>query len=434
MLGADIRQLNFFGLTALLITAHYGLGFLLGTGEKALTLGFAGSLYAICIGLGTLALLLLARFYWRKIDQIWTLMGNRYGDRVKVLIGVMAWSSLIGIEAVQLISGAFILKVLGLPVVSSMISLTVIFVITSLLPVERASKLFQALLLLNILALLYSLWQLQGLDIYGRSLLGFGAALPQIEPSHILGIAVSTILLVMIDMKYQQFIVRARNVQNLYVGCALAGGVLLLLALLPSSVVIAAQRAAILPSDLDGKAVIPFILSWIGGGNQNWLGISLILVLVVPALGVGSSVLRMQTKTVLDFNWVPANGWTRWGVSVGNAVIALAVALRGGTIVNLIVCFYAAYVAAAWVPFLAYLLEQGERYVFFPFSVQTSLLLSSAAALGTLGISLAWPEMTVLGTPELDIMAVGLMTGLLSLVGAEAYARSPLVSQAADDA
>lgn len=50
------RRLDTLSLTAMLVSAHYGLGFLLGTGEKTFTLGFAGSLYAFCLGLGTLAL------------------------------------------------------------------------------------------------------------------------------------------------------------------------------------------------------------------------------------------------------------------------------------------------------------------------------------------------------------------------------------------
>ena len=92
------------------------MGFLLGSAEKTFTLGAAGSLYAVSVGLGTIAVLVLAKFYWNKVEQIWTLLGNRYGSQVKILVGLISWSSLIGIEAVQIIAGAFILKVLGVPV------------------------------------------------------------------------------------------------------------------------------------------------------------------------------------------------------------------------------------------------------------------------------------------------------------------------------
>jgi SSS family solute:Na+ symporter len=37
------RRLDTFSLAALLVSAHYGLGFLLGTAEKSLTLGAAAA-------------------------------------------------------------------------------------------------------------------------------------------------------------------------------------------------------------------------------------------------------------------------------------------------------------------------------------------------------------------------------------------------------
>jgi SSS family solute:Na+ symporter len=133
------RKLDAFSLAALLVSAHYGLGFLFGTAEKALTVGIAGSLYAVSISVGTIAAMGLAKFYWTEVEQIWTLLGNRYGNLVKILVGWLIWSSLIGIEAVQIISGAFVLKVLGLPVLPSMVGLAILFTFISLLPVEEAS-------------------------------------------------------------------------------------------------------------------------------------------------------------------------------------------------------------------------------------------------------------------------------------------------------
>ena len=147
-------------------------------------------------------------------------------------------------------------------------------------------------------------------------------------------------------MRYQQFLIQAKDVRSLYQGCVLAAIVLLLLALLPSSVVEAALRAEILPKDIDGKEILPFILSWIGHGTDKPLGIFLIASLLIPALGVGSSVLRVQTKTVLDFNILPASNLNRLLIVIVNAFLSLAIALKGGAIVDLIVLFYSAYVGA----------------------------------------------------------------------------------------
>lgn len=254
---SENRRLDAFSLAALLVSAHYGLGFILGTAEKALTLGVAGSLYAVSISLGTIAALALAKFYWTQVEQIWTLLGNRYGNQVKILVGLLIWSSLIGIAAVQMISGAFILKILGAPVLLSMVVLATLFAIVSLLPVEKASWIFQGLLVLNCLALLYGLWVLHGLPDYLRSPLEFIPSLKQVSPPNLVGISLSTIVLVLIDMKCQQFIVQAKDMRSIYQGSLLAAILLLLLALLPSSLVIAAQNVGIFPAGIDGKETLP---------------------------------------------------------------------------------------------------------------------------------------------------------------------------------
>ncbi|MBD0343720.1 MAG: hypothetical protein ICV63_02550, partial [Coleofasciculus sp. Co-bin14] len=239
MNSSDTRKLDAFSLAALLVSAHYGLGFVFGTAEKALTVGIAGSLYAVSISVGTIAALGLAKFYWTQVEQIWTLLGNRYGNLVKIFVGLLIWSSLIGIEAVQIISGAFVLKVLGLPVLPSMVGLAILFTIISLLPVEEASWIFQALLALNFLALLYGLWVLHGLPDYLRSPIEFIPSLKLVNPPDLVGISLSTTLLVLIDMKCQQFIVQTKDVRSVYQGSVLAAILILWLALLPSSVVVA---------------------------------------------------------------------------------------------------------------------------------------------------------------------------------------------------
>jgi solute:Na+ symporter, SSS family len=410
------RKLDTFSLAALLVSAHYGLGFILGTAEKSLTLGAGGSLYAVCLGLGTIALLGLAKFYWTRVEQIWTLLGNSYGKQVKILVGLMSWLSLIGIESVQMISGAFILKVLGVPVLPSMLILASLFTIISLLPVEKAGFLFRGLLVLNFLAMLYSLWMLHGFPIYLRSPFEFVPSLEQVNPLDLVGIPLCTILLVLIDIKYQQFVVQAKDVRSLYQGCVLAAILLLLLALLPSSVVVAAQKAAILPAGIDGKETLPFILSWIGGGVDHPLSIVLIMSLLVPALGVGSSVLRVQTKMILDFNILPISHLNRLLVAITNALLALTVALKGGEIVNLIVYFYAAYVAAVFVPFITYLMAQTERYTFSKVSVTLSLFMGSISASSMLILNLINSNATVFGSAELNIMGMGIGCGVLGLL------------------
>ncbi|NJL10601.1 MAG: hypothetical protein HC908_11740 [Calothrix sp. SM1_7_51] len=409
------RKLDAFSLAALLVSAHYGLGFILGTAEQSLTNGMAGSLYAVSLSLGTIALIGLGKFYWTRVEQIWTLLGSYYGSDVKIFIGLMSWASLIGIEAVQLISGAFILKILGAPTIPTMLLMAILFAIISLLPVEKASWIFRGLLLLNFLALLYALWALHGIPDYLRSPISFTESLETISLPTKVGISLSTILLLLIDMRYQQFIVRAKNVRSVYKGCILAGVLLFLLALLPSSVVVAALKAGILPNGIDGKETLPFILSWIGGGTDKFFSILLIASLLVPALGVGSSTLRVQSKIILDFKILPASDLNRLLITIVNIFLSLIIALKGGEIVFLIVSFYAAYVGGVIVPFVAYLIAQTGGYTFSKSSVKMSLIVSSISAITALILNLFIPSINFFGSVELNIMGMGIIFGILSL-------------------
>jgi len=142
--------------------------------------------------------------------------------------------------------------------------------------------------------------------------------------------------------------------------CVFAGLIFILLAFLPAAVVLAAKSTSILAGTIDSKAAIPYILGWLGGGPQRPLGILLISVLALPALGLGSNVLCIQTKTSLDVAGIENTFKHRFAFAAINAVLALGIALKGGEIVGLIVCFYAAYLAAVSIPFGTYLLEQSK--------------------------------------------------------------------------
>ena len=409
-------KLGIFSLTTLLISAQYGLGFLLGTAEQAIQRGIEGSLYALSIGLGFIVLLTLAKFYWQQTEPIWTLLGNRYGKSVKVGVGLMSWMSLIGIEAVQIIAGAAILAVVGIPKLTSMLVLALLFCLLSLLPIEKVSWILRGLLLLNVLVLIYGLWALQGLPIMMRSPVDFLASLPHINPSDGIGILLCTVLLITIDMKCQQYLVRARDVSTAIWSCILAAVTLITLALLAGSTAIAAQQAGIIPPHLDGKQVIPYVLAWISGGTEHFLGIVAIATLAVPALGLGSSVLRVQTRTFFDLEMFPQWFGERVLVAAINVLLALTIALKGGEIVDLILLFYAAYLSAAWIPFIAYLLDYFSAYTFSDNSVRLALLTGSTSALASLLLILIRSELVIFGSDRLTVAIVGISMATMSLL------------------
>lgn len=417
------RKLGVVSLAALLVAAHYGLGFLLGTGEQVADRGIIGTLYAVSIALGTFLLLLaLARFYWHRHEQIWTLLGNQYGEGVRFGVGVLSWASLIGIGAVQIIGGAATLSVIGLPTVPVMVGLAIAFVIIAQLPIERASWVLRGLLLFNILILVYGLISLQGLPVYVRSPLEFVQSFDSQPFGYSAGIAVSTLLLVQVDMKYQQFLVQARDLRTLYLGCSLAGLILILLAFIPAVLVQVAQTTDILPPGIASKAVIPQILLWLGHSYPG-LGLIFVLSLVIPALGLGSSILRVQAKTVFDLGLVAQNPVTRLLVPALNGALALAIALQGGSIIGLIASFYAAYASAVWVPFAGYLLQEIRGWELSKLGANVSLGLGSLGGFGTLFLTLLKPELILWNSAELMILAVGFSFGVVGLVLGEAIDR-----------
>lgn len=86
---------------------------------------------------------------------------------------------------------------------------------------------------------------------------------------------------------------------------------------------------------------------------------------------------------------------------------------------NLIVAFYAAYVAAASIPFMAYFLDRTGRYTFSQSSVKLSLAASSISALTVLFLTLFLPNAVLFGNGELTIMAIGMGFGILGLLMGE---------------
>ncbi len=410
------RALGILSLTTLLVCSHYGLGFILGTAEQSVLVGTSGSLYAVSLSIGFLALLLLARFYWQSVDQIWTLLGNQYGNLVKTAIALMSWVSLIGIAAVQMISAAAIFSVFGFAGQLTIAGLAIALCLLSLVPVERASQVFRGLLLFNVGTLLYALWRLRGLSQLGLAPLQFFPDLRQVDWCHELGISVATILIVMVDMKCQQFIVQAKTVRVAYWGCVLAAIVLFGLAFLPTTVVLVSQHQNIIPENLPNKQVLPYILSRVGGGVNHWQGCLFILSLAVPALGIGSNIFRIQTKTLLDLEIAPHIPYRRVCLTILNVLFALSIALRGGEIVGLIVNFYATYVSSVWIPLGAYLLMQSSIYTFSQRSVQSALLVSAIASIATLGITLLNPQTILFNSSELTILLIGMGTGCTTLL------------------
>ena len=75
-------NLNALQVATLLVAASYGIGFLFGSGEMAVTQGMAGAMYGIATAAGMLVLSLFARRLWQVGVPIWDLLGQRLIEKI----------------------------------------------------------------------------------------------------------------------------------------------------------------------------------------------------------------------------------------------------------------------------------------------------------------------------------------------------------------
>jgi solute:Na+ symporter, SSS family len=410
------QKLDTVSLAVLLVCANYGLGFILGTAENTLTQGIAGSLYAVSTGFGLLILSGLAKFYWCEEQPIWTLLDRQYGGNLKIVISLMSWSWMVGVVAAQILGGAFIFKCLGMPLQLGMLLVACLFMILSLTSVNKVSKIFKTLLAINSVVIVYSLFKLDGVSNYIQAPFSFVSDLSQLPIGQIAGTVLTTLLLIPIGMQFQVFIVQARAVNVAIQGCILGGIALLFLAFVPSAVALSAIESGVLPAEITGKEIIPFIFSWLAGGIHEPFGILLMLSLLGSALGSGSGLLRAMNQTIGQFDRLSSSKIPIIFIAAINTVIALVISLIGGSIISLMVSFYALYVSAVLVPFLAYLLEVKKQIQFTSTSIQLSTIGGGFAAIAVLILTFAAPNLILWESQQLSIIVVGVSASILGLL------------------
>jgi len=357
------------------------MGFILGTGEQTYLYGPSGAVYALAAGFGLLALSLFAGFYWREQEPIWDLLGNRYGETVRHLTNFLSWIWMIGVMAGQMVGAGYALSVLGIPANYAIVLMAILIAILGPKPLEDSAWIFGTLLVISTIALLVGLGQLGGISTYITSA---GAFIPSIfsnSPLRMLGIATTTILLTLIGMDFQQVLVRGQSEASAVRGSLLAGLALIPIAFLPTGVVLGAlQKNIIAAQTINGKDAIPLIISAIGDKILPGGGLILVIGLMLVAINSGSGLNRALIRSFQSAPFMP-KFYKKLNVAAWiNAGIALGVALMGLTIVGLMVSFYAIYVAGAFIPFMAYLIEHRYGLRFSPAAIYRSALAGSGIA------------------------------------------------------
>ncbi|APA90658.1 sodium:solute symporter (plasmid) [Paraburkholderia sprentiae WSM5005] len=361
------RNLGAVHVAALLVSASYGVAFLLGSGEMALHAGMAGSLYAIVTALGMLALALAAPTLWRGRELIWDVLGERYGPVVRKLVALLSLVWMSGVLAAQIHGGIAVLVATGLPATHALAVIAAALLVMSSIELGMAAALFACCLLAMNIALLHALVASHGLTVYVHAWTSFIQETRAAPGAETLVTIAAVGFLVVTGSDYQQFVVSARRPRDGWLGCVLASLFLMVTGFLPAATVVAAFHAGKLSGLTDTASAIPWIMLQTSGA----MGSVCIGVILLSALGSGTAITRAMSSALEGLH--ACDG--RYGYASRLLIVAIgcAIATDGQAILSTIVSLNIVYVAAVG---LLFLLHESGRQV--PPRCASAMLLSGA--------------------------------------------------------
>ena len=344
------RALGSLQVAALLVSASYGIGFLFGSGELALSHGMAGSIYGVATGFGMLVLAVFARQLWATGLPVWDLFGRAYGKQLQGVVALLSLIWMSGVLAAQIQGGVAVLELLGLEQTHSYLAILLLIYGASRLDLRFASVLFAMCLLASAAVLVYALVVAKGMGVYLQAIPTFAEDLSTFSASRVVAISLAVGLLVCTGADYHQFVLVARSPLAAVGGCVLAGLLLFVIAFLPSAVVVAMQGGGMLGDLADAKQVVPWVLGQVAGSLGEGADKLMLIALSVAALGAGAAILRAMTEALA----CAASGSRSAGHPMF-ALIALGLsallASRDQGIVNTMVSVNVVYIASIGVCF-----------------------------------------------------------------------------------
>jgi SSS family solute:Na+ symporter len=394
------QTLGALQVAALLVSASYGIGFLFGSGEMALSQGMAGGLYGVATALGMLTLATFAARLWKLGVPVWELFGRAFGQPIQRAVALLSLVWMSGVLAAQIAGGVAIARVIGLPGIVPQALVLLLILVASRLDLRVASRLFAACLLASALVLLYALADAGGLSLYAQAAPLFLSDLGGIGTPRLVSIVLAVGLLVCLGADYHQFVLAARRPVAAAAGCALAGVVLIAVAFLPPALVLALKGTGELDGLSDAKQVIPLALGRAADGLWPGSQALLLAALSTAALGSGAAIVRAMASAMAaatpgarDANHA---GWSMAALAAGGLLAA-----RGQGIVETMVSVNVVYLASvAW---LFALLLRGATLP----AVQAGLVMGSGLAVSGTAYLAGWA-----GWVEGDADTVSLVGGL----------------------
>lgn len=372
-------SLSWLSIGFALASVHYGLGFLVGSGEAIYNTGSLGILYAISAALGVLSLTLIAPFYWKRKAPIWDLLGNKYGEPVRKMVSLLSGVWMVGVVASQILGGSWALSVFGLNSAVSMITISILIYLMSIMDIGKLSKIFSYMLIFSSLVLLIILLNL-GPRWFTFGLFDLWQSLPKISIYNIVGVVLSTILVTFIGMDFHQFLVSAKKPKDAILGSLFGSIILLFLSFLILALITGSIKSNLVLNITDPKQTLPVILLNFGKRISPILGIVFCIPIILVSIGSGSAVTKIVTVNIKQLNFLKKLSNNR--ASLITIAIALIIASTGSSIIELIVSFYAIYVASVIIPFVLYIIQEISkgRGVIPTYCVKNSLILGTVVS------------------------------------------------------
>lgn len=360
----DKKKLNIIQVTAGLISLHYGLGFLFGTSEAVYQNGISGITYALMCSLGLILLAILVPFYHKNKLPIWSLFERKYGSHVKNYTVFLSWFWMIGVVASQVISSAYIFNLMGFPTFISLLIVIIVVSLISLMRLEKLAKVLLFFLIINSSILLFCIFslpkieknqllnQFDSINFSSRNFISF------------ISIAIPTILITLLGMDFHQFLVKGKNILISTKATLLAGLILLFLTLIPSVLAIKVKHENIIPTNIDGKQLIPYTMIFLG---ENLFGSNLkyffLIILIITTVGSCSCLIRIMVQTFQKFEFIPKKiRNNKKIILVLNGIIIFLLTIKNSTLISLIVSFYIIYIVGVLIPFITLLFKQQKNF------------------------------------------------------------------------
>jgi SSS family solute:Na+ symporter len=292
------QALGSLQVAALLVSASYGIGFLFGSGELALSHGMAGSIYGVATGFGMLVLALFARQLWSVGLPVWDLFGRAYGTQLQGVVALLSLIWMSGVLAAQIQGGVAVLTLLGLGEAQGYLAILLLIYGALRMNLRLASAVFATCLLASAAVLVYALIVANGVGLYLQAVPAFTEDLSTFSPSRVVAISLAVGLLVCTGADYQQFVLAARTPGGAVWGCLLAGLLLFVIGFLPAAVVVAMQNEGALDGMMNAKQVVPWVLSQVAGSIGQGADKVMLFALSLAALGSGAAILRAMTEAL----------------------------------------------------------------------------------------------------------------------------------------